>query len=132
MKTIKLEVNGTWQQMEVESDWSLMYVIREVLGLTGTKCGCGDGSCGACTAVHLVQPFSFCMDDQRKRPILLCQKSRFSDRRRRNQKWWTGICTADDCKFLQHTGNYCVQRRFWHLCRSSSLESRRWFRPDER
>ena len=51
MKTIKLEVNGTWQQMEVESDWSLMYVIREVLGLTGTKCGCGDGSCGACTVV---------------------------------------------------------------------------------
>ena len=46
-----LEINGRKQTVEVEKDWNLLYIIREVLGLTGTKCGCSDGACGACVVI---------------------------------------------------------------------------------
>lgn len=48
----KLKVNGTEHNVEVEPDMPLLWVIRDVLGLTGTKFGCGQALCGACT-VHL-------------------------------------------------------------------------------
>ena len=47
-----LDVNGTKHQVEVSPDTPLLWVIREQLGLTGTKFGCGEGLCGACT-VHV-------------------------------------------------------------------------------
>lgn len=46
-----LEINGRKQTVEVEKDWNLLYIIREVFGLTGTKCGCSDGACGACVVI---------------------------------------------------------------------------------
>ena len=49
---IKLKVNGKPQTVEVSPDTPLLWVIRETLGLTGTKFGCGMALCGACT-VHL-------------------------------------------------------------------------------
>ena len=45
----KLNVNGTVRQFEAEADTPLLWVIREQLGLTGTKYGCGVAQCGACT-----------------------------------------------------------------------------------
>lgn len=51
MKQIEIEVNGELKQLEIMESWSLLYIIREVLGLTGTKCGCQDGGCGACTVI---------------------------------------------------------------------------------
>ena len=48
----KLNVNGTVHTVEVEPDTPLLWVIREQLGLTGTKYGCGIAQCGACT-VHI-------------------------------------------------------------------------------
>lgn len=51
MKTIEIEVNGNLKKLEIEESWTLLYIIREVLGLTGTKCGCADGSCGTCTVI---------------------------------------------------------------------------------
>ncbi len=48
----KLNVNGTVRQFEAEADTPLLWVIREQLGLTGTKYGCGVAQCGACT-VHI-------------------------------------------------------------------------------
>lgn len=48
----KLVVNGTTHSVDVSPDTPLLWVLREVLGLTGTKFGCGQGLCGACT-VHL-------------------------------------------------------------------------------
>lgn len=51
MKSIELEVNGKLNKIEIEETWNLLYIIREVLGLTGTKCGCADGSCGTCTVI---------------------------------------------------------------------------------
>jgi isoquinoline 1-oxidoreductase alpha subunit len=49
---IKLNVNGQERAVEVEGDTPLLWVLRESLGLTGTKFGCGMALCGACT-VHL-------------------------------------------------------------------------------
>jgi isoquinoline 1-oxidoreductase subunit alpha len=48
----KLNVNGTVREFEAESDTPLLWVLREQLGLTGTKYGCGIAACGACT-VHI-------------------------------------------------------------------------------
>lgn len=49
---IKLNVNGVEHQLDVAADTPLLWVVREQLGLTGTKFGCGIAQCGACT-VHL-------------------------------------------------------------------------------
>jgi isoquinoline 1-oxidoreductase alpha subunit len=49
---LTLSVNGKEQQVEVADDTPLLWVLRDSLGLTGTKYGCGMALCGACT-VHL-------------------------------------------------------------------------------
>jgi isoquinoline 1-oxidoreductase alpha subunit len=49
---IKLVVNGTTQDVDVLDSTPLLWVLRDTLGLSGTKFGCGVGACGACT-VHL-------------------------------------------------------------------------------
>lgn len=48
---IRLTVNGKSQQVETEGDRPLLEVLREDLGLTGTKYGCGEGQCRACTVL---------------------------------------------------------------------------------
>ena len=48
----KLNVNGKTVEVDVEPDTPLLWVLRDTLGLTGTKFGCGMALCGACT-VHL-------------------------------------------------------------------------------
>lgn len=48
----KLNVNGALHEFEAEEDTPLLWVLREQLGLTGTKYGCGVAQCGACT-VHI-------------------------------------------------------------------------------
>ena len=48
----KLNVNGAVREFEAEEDTPLLWVLREQLGLTGTKYGCGIAACGACT-VHI-------------------------------------------------------------------------------
>lgn len=52
MATYTIKVNGTEQQVEVSPDTPLLWVLRDHLGLAGTKYGCGIGQCGACT-VHI-------------------------------------------------------------------------------
>src|ERR1700722_14765376 len=49
---ITLLINGTARNVEVPPDMPLLWVLRDVLGLTGTKFGCGVAQCGACT-VHV-------------------------------------------------------------------------------
>jgi isoquinoline 1-oxidoreductase alpha subunit len=50
--TYKLKVNGNVRSADVDGDTPLLWVLRDVLGMTGTKFGCGQALCGACT-VHL-------------------------------------------------------------------------------
>ena len=49
---MKLEINGVEKTIDVDPEMPLLWVIRDVLGLTGTKYGCGEALCGSCT-VHL-------------------------------------------------------------------------------
>jgi isoquinoline 1-oxidoreductase alpha subunit len=48
----RLQINGEVRNADVPTDMPLLWVLRDVLGLTGTKFGCGIGQCGACT-VHI-------------------------------------------------------------------------------
>jgi aerobic-type carbon monoxide dehydrogenase small subunit (CoxS/CutS family) len=48
---IELEVNGRRQRVDVDPDRTLLSVLREELALTGSKYGCGEGQCGACTVL---------------------------------------------------------------------------------
>jgi isoquinoline 1-oxidoreductase alpha subunit len=49
---MKLTINGTVHELDVPKDMPVLWVLRDVLGMTGTKFGCGMALCGACT-VHL-------------------------------------------------------------------------------
>src|SRR6059036_3306862 len=58
---IQLEVNGKRQSVDVPGETPLLWTLRDEMGLTGTKFGCGMALCGACT-VHLDgQPVRSCM-----------------------------------------------------------------------
>lgn len=50
--TRTIKVNGTSRNIDVDDDTPLLWVLRDVLGMTGTKFGCGAALCGACT-VHI-------------------------------------------------------------------------------
>ena len=50
--SITVKINGTDRQLDVDPDMPILWVVRDILGLTGTKFGCGEALCGACT-VHL-------------------------------------------------------------------------------
>jgi isoquinoline 1-oxidoreductase subunit alpha len=52
MATLKLHVNGVDHPIEADPEMPLLWALRDLLGLTGTKFGCGQSLCGACT-VHL-------------------------------------------------------------------------------
>jgi isoquinoline 1-oxidoreductase subunit alpha len=49
---LRLNINGEEHSIDVDPDMPLLWVLRDTLGLTGTKFGCGIGQCGACT-VHI-------------------------------------------------------------------------------
>jgi aerobic-type carbon monoxide dehydrogenase small subunit (CoxS/CutS family) len=51
MSAFTLKVNGAEHQVDVDPQMPLLWVLRDVLNLTGTKFGCGIGMCGACTVI---------------------------------------------------------------------------------
>jgi isoquinoline 1-oxidoreductase alpha subunit len=57
---ITLTINGKKQQVDVEADTPLLWVLRDNVGLTGTKFGCGMGLCGACTVLLDGEPMRSC------------------------------------------------------------------------
>jgi len=61
MSSYTLDVNGKPREVSADADTPLLWVLRDALGLTGTKFGCGEGYCGSCT-VHLNgEPVRACM-----------------------------------------------------------------------
>ena len=52
MAKLRLTVNGTPRHIDVDDDTPLLWILRDQLGLTGTKFGCGVGVCGACTILE--------------------------------------------------------------------------------
>jgi len=59
--TVSLRINGSVRKIMVEPRWSLLFVVRDILGLTGTKIGCDRGECGACTVLIDGKPRYACM-----------------------------------------------------------------------
>ena len=60
-KFIKLTVNGRKCELVVEPNESLVEILRDRLGLTGTKIGCGVGDCGTCTVLMGGKPLNSCL-----------------------------------------------------------------------
>lgn len=60
-EVIRLKVNGIYYALEVPVHKTLLQVLREDLGLTGTKEGCGEGECGACTVLVNGHPVTSCL-----------------------------------------------------------------------
>ena len=58
---VKLSVNSDVYKVLVDSEATLLKVLREQLGLTGTKCGCNHGVCGACTVLMDDKPVRACL-----------------------------------------------------------------------
>jgi len=57
---MKLTINGTQHDVDVEDEMPLLWVLRDEIGLTGTKFGCGIAQCGACTVLLDGQPVRSC------------------------------------------------------------------------
>jgi aerobic carbon-monoxide dehydrogenase small subunit len=58
---ITLTVNGSYEEVEVPANLTLLQLLREKLALTGTKNGCMAGECGACTVILNGEPVNSCM-----------------------------------------------------------------------
>lgn len=61
MVQVALTINGRIHRLLVEPRWTLLFVLRERLGITGTKAGCERGECGSCTVLMDGQPRYACM-----------------------------------------------------------------------
>jgi isoquinoline 1-oxidoreductase alpha subunit len=57
---ITIKVNGAQHSVDVDGDTPLLWVLRDTIGLTGTKFGCGVAQCGACTVFLNGKPLRSC------------------------------------------------------------------------
>lgn len=61
MQRVLLDINGKKYDIAVKKNWTLLYVLREVLNLTGTKCGCNTGDCGSCKVIMDGEAVNSCL-----------------------------------------------------------------------
>jgi len=60
MSRVQLTINGKAHTVEADGDMPLLWVLRDLLGMTGTKYGCGAGLCGSCTILEGDSPVRSC------------------------------------------------------------------------
>jgi len=60
MSHVQLTINGTAHSVDADGDMPLLWVLRDLLGMTGTKYGCGAGLCGSCTILEGDSPVRSC------------------------------------------------------------------------
>lgn len=60
MSHVQLTINGTAHSVDADGDMPLLWVLRDLLGMTGTKYGCGAGLCGSCTILEDDSPVRSC------------------------------------------------------------------------
>jgi isoquinoline 1-oxidoreductase subunit alpha len=58
---VKLQINGEWRELDAPADMPLLWALRDLLRLTGTKFGCGIAQCGACTVHMAGAPVRSCL-----------------------------------------------------------------------
>jgi isoquinoline 1-oxidoreductase alpha subunit len=89
-----IKVNGTAHTVDVDGDTPLLWVLRDVLGMTGTKFGCGRALCGACT-VHLnASPIRSCItpiESIGDKPVTTIEAIGDTPAGRRIQKAWLDL-----------------------------------------
>jgi isoquinoline 1-oxidoreductase subunit alpha len=94
MSMITLTVNGARRDVDVPEDMPLLWVLRDVLGMTGTKFGCGIAQCGACT-VHIAgKPVRSCLlgvGAIGQRPITTIEAVGATPNGAKVQKAWLGL-----------------------------------------
>jgi aerobic-type carbon monoxide dehydrogenase small subunit (CoxS/CutS family) len=61
MPLLELQINGVSRRVDVDPERSLLNVLRDELDLTGSKYGCGEGQCGACTVLVDHRPTRACL-----------------------------------------------------------------------
>jgi aerobic-type carbon monoxide dehydrogenase small subunit (CoxS/CutS family) len=61
VRSLKLQINGTPHNVKVEPERSLLSILRDELDLTGSKYGCGEGQCGACSVLVDGRPVRACI-----------------------------------------------------------------------
>lgn len=100
---VKVIVNGTTHDVDAEPDTPLLWVIREQIGLTGTKFGCGIAACGACT-VHIDgQPVRSCqlqLQDLREGEEITTIEGLSPDRSHPIQQAWAEL-DVPQCGYCQ-------------------------------
>lgn len=142
MREIVVSVNGSEQRAEVPAEMKLLEFPRETLGLTGTKCGCGYGACGACTVLLEGSAVRSCMtrvgsaDGKRVQTIEgLAQDGQLDPVQEaflQHEAYQCGFCTPgmilEVCGFLAELGGRIperneVQRALRrHICRCGSYQ----------
>ena len=91
---VTLTINGTQKAVDAPEDMPLLWVLRDILGLTGTKFGCGIAQCGACTIHVDGKPVRSCMltvRAVRDRPITTIEEIGASPVGARVQKAWLDL-----------------------------------------